>query len=93
VVSRAFSGRAGRSIATDYVRAAIAPDAPAPAPYPVCPLTAVYDWHQDEPGRVESCHPSGIELSHACNGLAGSRRALHDRKQRHRWQCGVEYGV
>jgi len=38
VVSRAFSGRAGRSIATDYVRAAIAPDAPAPAPYPVCPL-------------------------------------------------------
>jgi nitronate monooxygenase len=35
VVSRAFSGRAGRSIATDYVRAATAPDAPAPAPYPV----------------------------------------------------------
>lgn len=35
VVSRAFSGRAGRSIATDYVRAALAPDAPAPAPYPV----------------------------------------------------------
>jgi nitronate monooxygenase len=34
-VSRAFSGRAGRSIATDYVRAALAPDAPAPAPYPV----------------------------------------------------------
>jgi nitronate monooxygenase len=35
VVSRVFSGRAGRSIATDYVRAAIAPDAPAPAAYPV----------------------------------------------------------
>jgi nitronate monooxygenase len=34
-VSRAFSGRAGRSIATDYVRAATAPGAPAPAPYPV----------------------------------------------------------
>ena len=30
-----FSGRAGRSIATDYVRAATAPDAPKPAPYPV----------------------------------------------------------
>ena len=34
-VSRAFSGRAGRSIATDYVRAATAPGAPLPAPYPV----------------------------------------------------------
>ena len=35
MVSRAFSGRAGRSIATRYARAAVAPDAPAPAPYPV----------------------------------------------------------
>jgi len=35
VVSRVFSGRAGRSIATDYVRAATSPDAPPPAPYPV----------------------------------------------------------
>jgi nitronate monooxygenase len=35
MVSRVFSGRAGRSIATDYVRAATAADAPAPAPYPV----------------------------------------------------------
>jgi nitronate monooxygenase len=34
-VSRVFSGRAGRSIATDYVRAATSRDAPAPAPYPV----------------------------------------------------------
>jgi len=34
-VTRAFSGRPGRSIATDYVRAAASPDAPAPAPYPV----------------------------------------------------------
>jgi nitronate monooxygenase len=32
---RAFSGRAGRAVATHYVRAAAAPDAPAPAPYPV----------------------------------------------------------
>jgi len=35
MVSRVFSGRAGRSIATDYVRAATAPGAPVPAPYPV----------------------------------------------------------
>lgn len=35
IVCRVFSGRAGRSIATDYVRAATAKDAPEPAPYPV----------------------------------------------------------
>lgn len=35
VLSRVFSGRPGRSIATEYAKAALAPDAPAPAPYPV----------------------------------------------------------
>jgi nitronate monooxygenase len=35
VVSRVFSGRAGRSIATNYVKAAMEPDAPSPASYPV----------------------------------------------------------
>jgi nitronate monooxygenase len=35
LVSRVFSGRAGRSLATGYVLAATAPGAPAPAPYPV----------------------------------------------------------
>ncbi|MEJ0071088.1 MAG: nitronate monooxygenase [Pseudomonadota bacterium] len=34
IVSRVFSGRAGRSIATDYARAATTPDAPAPRPVP-----------------------------------------------------------
>jgi len=34
-VSRVFSGRAGRSIATEYVLAATSSQAPAPAPYPV----------------------------------------------------------
>ena len=35
LVTRAFSGRPGRSIATAYARAAAATDAPEPAPYPV----------------------------------------------------------
>ncbi len=35
MLTRHFSGRAGRSLATDYVRAAGAPEAPTPAPYPV----------------------------------------------------------
>jgi nitronate monooxygenase len=35
IVSRVFSGRAGRSIATAYARAATAADVPAPAPYPI----------------------------------------------------------
>jgi len=34
-VSRVFSGRPGRSLATQYVLAATATDAPEPAPYPV----------------------------------------------------------
>lgn len=35
LVTRAISGRAGRSIATAYARAAAGPGAPRPAPYPV----------------------------------------------------------
>jgi nitronate monooxygenase len=35
MTTRALTGRLARAIATDYVKAATAPDAPAPAPYPV----------------------------------------------------------
>ncbi|HEY1794965.1 MAG TPA: nitronate monooxygenase [Stellaceae bacterium] len=35
VPTRAFSGRLGRAIATDYARAAAAAESPRPAPYPV----------------------------------------------------------
>ena len=35
MITRSFSGRPGRSLATAYVRAAAAPTAAPPAPYPV----------------------------------------------------------
>ena len=35
ILTRAFSGRTGRSVATAYARASNAPDTPPPAPYPM----------------------------------------------------------
>jgi nitronate monooxygenase len=54
MLNRAFSGRPGRSIATDYVRAALAADAPAPAPYPVQRgLTAPMRSNAEKSGDVQ----------------------------------------
>lgn len=54
MLSRAFSGRAGRSLATAYVRAAVSPEAPAPAPYPVQRgLTAAMREAAQKAGDVE----------------------------------------
>jgi nitronate monooxygenase len=53
IVTRVFSGRAGRSIATDYVLAAIASNAPLPAPYPVQRgLTATMRSHAQKAGDI-----------------------------------------
>lgn len=53
-LTRAFSGRAGRSLATDYVRAATDAAAPAPAPYPVQRgLTAAMRGEAQKTGDVQ----------------------------------------
>jgi nitronate monooxygenase len=58
MVSRVFSGRAGRSIATDYVRAAASPEAPHPAPYPVQRgLTAAMRAEGQKKGDIHRMQP------------------------------------
>ena len=53
-LTRAFSGRWGRAISTDYVRAAAQADAPAPAPYPVQRgLTAAMRKAAEAEGRLQ----------------------------------------
>jgi nitronate monooxygenase len=53
ILSRVFSGRVGRSLSTEYVRAAVGPDAPRPAPYPVQRgLTAAMRSHGQKAGDI-----------------------------------------
>lgn len=67
VVTRAFSGRPGRAVANDYVRAAQGQDGPAPAPYPVQRgLTAAMRAEAakaNDPGRMQMWAGQGAALA------------------------------
>lgn len=55
MITRAFSGRPGRSIATEYALAAAQPGAPSPAPYPVQRgLTAAMRSQAQKAGELRS---------------------------------------
>lgn len=66
-LTRAFSGRWGRGIATDYVRLSAAADAPEPAPYPVQRgLTAAMRKQAEAQGdvqRMQAWAGQGVALS------------------------------
>jgi nitronate monooxygenase len=64
LVTRAFSGRPGRSVATAYARAAAAPDAPSPAPYPVQRALT-------QPMRDEAAKAGDIDRMQAWSGQSG----------------------
>jgi nitronate monooxygenase len=85
IATRAFTGRLGRSIATDYARAATAPDAPKPTPYPVQRgLTANMREHGQRTNDVHRQQAwAGQAAAFACAEPAGDslRRLWADAKE------------
>jgi len=82
MVTRAFSGRAGRCIATAHARAAAAPEAPPPAPYPVQRgLTAAMRAAGQQAGDVERMQVwagQGAALAQAKSAAAIVEQAWSD---------------
>jgi nitronate monooxygenase len=84
MITRAFSGRAGRSIATEYVLAAAEGTAPKPAPYPVQRgLTAAMRAQAHRTGELRGIQAwSGQSAALAQSKPAGELvRELWDRAQ------------
>jgi nitronate monooxygenase len=69
MLTRAFSGRWGRAIATDFVKAAAAPDAPSAAPYPV--QRGLTDAMKQAGAAAGDCHRMQVWAGQAA-GLAKS---------------------
>ncbi|MBV8060918.1 MAG: nitronate monooxygenase [Alphaproteobacteria bacterium] len=63
-VTRAFSGRAARGLATDFVRAMALPDAPQHAPYPV-------QRGLTQPMRTAAAKSDDVQRQQAWSGQAG----------------------
>ena len=79
MLTRAFSGRAGRSIATQYAVVAASADSPAPAPYPVQRgLTALM--------RLEAQTLSDVQRMQA---WAGQSAAMARSRTGRRFDCEV----
>lgn len=82
IVSRAFSGKPGRSIATQYVKAALAPAAPASAPYPVQRgLTAAMRSEAQKIGdvqRMQAWAGQSAALARVQSAVSVTRRIWND---------------